>query len=127
MNDIYICNRCNAAFTADEAATETFHHNEYEHGGVEVFLACPSCGSSDYDDAAYCAKCGNPFRYGDLRGGYYCDECIADMTNTHLEHEFIREEIDCYAEWLHERKTAKALDDTLDYLKRKEWGGNGKE
>ena len=98
----YICNRCGCTFDENSAFYEEFQHSEIRPCCKEVFMTCPCCGAADYEDAAYCYKCGRPFRYGDLRGGYYCDECVEELTDIYHEHQFIRSEIDAYAEYLHE-------------------------
>ena len=100
----YICNHCGAAFDEAQAATETFRHTEVHPSYTESFLVCPSCLSSDYEDAAYCYKCHNPFKYEQLKGGYYCVRCLNQMSSTKIERQYIRENLDDYAEWLHERR-----------------------
>ena len=113
----YICNKCGVVFSEDEAATESFRHTEIRPIYTEHFLVCPSCLSSDYEDAAYCYRCKQPHRYADLRGGYYCKTCLSDISNSYLEHQFIKENIDEYAEFLHERRVKNNADeqDPKDY------------
>jgi len=98
----YVCNRCGCTFDENEAFYEEFRHDEVPWGGKELFMTCPDCGAADFEDAAYCTRCGRPIKYGDLRGGYYCDECMEEITDIYHEHQFIRSEIDAYAEYLHE-------------------------
>ena len=97
----FACNRCGTIFSEDEAATESFRHTEVQPSFTENFLACPACLSTDYDDAAYCYKCGEPKRYKDLKGGYYCMDCLREITTTHQKNRYIRENIDDFADFIH--------------------------
>lgn len=100
----YICNRCNAAFNDESAGEETLVHDEIRPIYTERFIVCPCCGSADYEDAAYCYKCNQPVRYTDLRGGYYCRDCMKEIRTPQLDKLFVNACIDEYAEWLHERR-----------------------
>ena len=115
----YVCNHCGAVFDENDAATETFRHDEVRPTYTENFLVCPSCLSSDYDDAAYCYKCHEPYRYEHLKGGYYCVNCLNEMTSTRLERRYIRENLDDYAEWLHEIRAKNHTDeqDAIDTMR----------
>ena len=108
----FICNRCGAAFNEENAATESFRHTEVTPHFTENFLACPGCLSTDYEDAAFCYRCGEPKRYSDLRGGYYCDSCVREISSKPLESLYIRENYDDYADWLHERRAKHNADET---------------
>lgn len=107
----YVCNRCGAVFSEDEAATETFRHDEIRPTYTEKFLVCPSCLSADYDDAANCYNCKRPMRYEKLKGGYYCRECLREMSTIPLMRQYIAEDLDSYAEWLHERRARWKADE----------------
>ena len=106
----YICHECGMAFDDETAMEQLEVHREVHPWFVEKFLACPACGSTRYEDAAHCRRCNKPYRAKELRGGYYCDDCISEITNTFTEHEFIKAEIDAYAEYLHERRERGGLD-----------------
>lgn len=97
-----VCNRCKAVFTEDEARTENFLHTEVQPMTAETFLACPHCLSENIEDAAYCYKCNRPMRYSDLKGGYYCMDCIQSMRSKNLDNRYILDNIDDFAEWLHD-------------------------
>jgi len=103
----FVCNRCNRVFDESEAIYERFRHDEVRPIFTELIMTCPDCGAVDYETAAYCYKCGKPSRYGDLKGGYYCAECLDEMTNTYHMKLFIKEESDAFAEWLFERRQDK--------------------
>lgn len=107
----YVCNHCGSVFSEDEAATETFRHDEVRPTFTESWLICPSCLSSQCEDAAYCYKCQEPMRYEDLKGGYYCEKCLREITTVHSMRLFIKENIDDYAEWLHERRARYKADE----------------
>ena len=107
----YVCNRCGAVFSEDEAATETFRHDEVRPTFTENFLVCPSCLSADYDDAAYCYHCHKPMRYEDLKGGYYCKDCMHNIRDRYHEHQYVGENLDDYAEWIHEKRAKNHADE----------------
>lgn len=107
----YVCNRCNAVFSEDEAATESFFHDEITPHYTENFLACPHCLSPDYEDAAYCYRCKSPMRYADLKGGYYCRECLSEISDPYHMKQYVLENLDDYAEWLHERRARNNADE----------------
>lgn len=111
MSDHFVCNRCGAVFSEDEAATESFLHNEVRPMFTEHFLACPHCLSTDYEDAAYCYRCKEPKRYEDLKGGYYCIDCMRELRNPYHERLYVSENIDDFAEWLHERRAKNNADE----------------
>ena len=115
----YVCNRCNAVFSEDEAATESFRHTEVRPTYTENFLACPACLSTDYDDAAYCYRCKQPVRYSELLGGYYCKSCMSDIRNRFSDNSYINENLNDYAEWLHERRAKNNADeqDAIDIMR----------
>ena len=106
----YICYNCGTAFDEETAREHLEFHREVKPWFVEKYLLCPVCGCDRYEDAVKCKKCKRPFRFSDLRGGYYCDDCIEEITNAVTEHEFIKAEIDAYAEFLHERRSRGGLD-----------------
>ena len=107
----YVCNRCNAVFSEDDAATETFRHDEVRPTFTENFLVCPHCLSADYDDAAYCYRCRTPVRYKDLFGGYYCKDCMHNIRDRYHEHQYVGENLDDYAEWIHEKRAKNHADE----------------
>lgn len=112
----FVCNRCGAVFSEEDAATESFFHDEVRPTFTEKFMACPRCLQVDYEDAAYCYRCKKPMRYSDLKGGYYCRDCVREITraNPVLEHKYALEMIDDYAEYLHEIR-ARTNEDEKDY------------
>lgn len=107
----YVCNRCRAVFSEDEAATETFRHDEVRPTFVESFLCCPHCLSADFEDAAYCYKCKRPISYSNLKGGYYCPDCMKELRDPYHEHLYVGENLDDYAEWIHERRARNNADE----------------
>lgn len=107
----FVCNICGAVFSEDEAATETFFHDEVRPTYVEKFIACPRCLQANYDEAAYCYRCKKPMRYESLKGGYYCKDCLRDISTKYHEHLYAIENADDYAEWLHERRVKNKADE----------------
>lgn len=100
----YVCNECGKVFAEDEAGIEENPHTEVTPSYTEKFLVCPECGSANYDDAAYCYRCNSPVPYDDLRGGYYCGGCMElFMSDIYHIKEYVRENADDFAEWMHER------------------------
>lgn len=116
MHGEYICSVCGITFDDDSGGEELNHHNEVEPSYTERFLVCPACGSSIYEDAFHCYRCKRPFKHYELRGGYYCDECLEEITNRYLERKFIKSEIDCYAEWLYSERKKSNADDDKSYI-----------
>ena len=106
-----VCENCGAVFDENDAAKETFRHTEIHPYFTESWVACPSCLSTDVEDAAYCYRCGEPVKYSDLVGGYYCKSCIREMRGRHSEALFVNENIDEFAEWLHERRVKNHIDE----------------
>lgn len=104
----FICNNCNATFNENNAFHEVQYHGEVHPGGTELIMTCPECGAVDYEEASYCHKCGDPFLYGDLAGGYYCRECMDELTTAEAAVAFAKDEVDCFAEFLHERMVDNA-------------------
>jgi len=107
----YVCDLCGAVFNESEAATETFRHDEVRPTYTESFVACPHCLTTQISDAAYCYRCRKPMKYEDLKGGYYCLDCLREITNRHHEHRYIWEDLDNYAEWLHEKRARNHADE----------------
>lgn len=107
----YVCNRCGAVFDEIEAATENFTHTEIHPYYTETYLACPHCLSNDFEDAAYCYRCKKPIRYGNLRGGYYCKDCIKKLRDPYHERRYISENIDDFAEWIHALRVKNNADE----------------
>lgn len=101
----YICNRCGCLFDEDHAEYDVVRQ---DFGATETYMVCPCCGDDDFETAVYCERCGEPKRNGELRGGYYCAECFEEMSTPYHEHQYIKENADDYAEWLHERWTRRA-------------------
>lgn len=102
----YICNVCDTMFSAKDAAVARFIHNEDEHGGVEEYTVCPTCGSTDYDDMGECVVCHEPKPKDKLHEGL-CDECREKLTNAMLEAAFILENLDAYSAFLVDMQNAE--------------------
>ena len=103
-----VCNECGKVFAEEDADVIEERHTEVQPVGVERFMACPYCGGTSCDDAAYCERCNDPVRYESLVGGLYCKDCfdsfLADLF--HLR-EYARENADDFAEWMYEKSRGK--------------------
>ena len=103
----YVCNHCNRVFSESEAKRVTFLTD-----GLSGELAvCPDCLNADYDDAAYCYHCKKPIRYENLKGGYYCTDCLRELSTVHLLRQYIKQDLDSFAVWLHERRARYEADE----------------
>ena len=107
----YVCEHCGAVFDENEAATETFRHAEVQPSYTESWIACPACLSTEVEDAAYCYRCRTPVRYKDLFGGYYCKDCMHDLRDRYHEHQYVGENLDDCAEWIHEKRAKNHADE----------------
>lgn len=77
---MFVCLDCGAEF--EEPAVYYEDHGEYFGAPArEAFGACPCCGSTDYDEARRCDRCGEWTADGIslIGGGYLCDICFDDM------------------------------------------------
>lgn len=108
--DWFICNECGRVFSGDDSGTEEFLHTEVRPHFVERYVVCPDCGSASYDDAVECCRCGEPRREEDLLGGYYCADCMADLRDAYHEREYVSENLDDYADWIHDRRQRNHAD-----------------
>ena len=70
---MYKCTKCGEVFTEYTADWET--HDE---------MACPSCYSTDYEEARQCKKCGDWFTE-DEGESYLCGDCL-DFYKTTYRH-----------------------------------------
>ena len=110
----YICSKCGAVFTPEEAIVHAFVTPTEVGGKTEGFLFCPECGSPRLEEAYKCRRCKGMYRYADLRGGYYCDQCMMEMQDPYHTKWFIREELDAFAEFMHEIRSKGGADDEAD-------------
>jgi len=97
----FICADCGEKFNEDNAGEDLVVHDEVRPRYVERFIKCPACGSTRFVQAVYCKKCGEPFEEHELCGGYYCDDCLEELTTEKRIREFIRGDLDCFAEWIY--------------------------
>lgn len=70
----YYCNDCNEFFSDEDAASRPTELEDSRPQGERVML-CPYCGSEDYDEAAYCERCGEPIPPDE----HLCDVCEGDL------------------------------------------------
>ena len=115
MRKEYVCKICGYAFNGDEGCVEVQSIINPWH--KEFHIYCPVCGAQSYEPSMTCKRCGESFRSKDLIGGWYCMDCINEMTNTHHEHAYIFENpevLEDYAEWLHDRRAKNEDKPTAD-------------
>lgn len=70
----YYCNDCNEFFSDEDAASRPAVLEDGKPPWATVML-CPYCGSEDYDEAAYCERCGEPIPPDE----HLCDVCEGDL------------------------------------------------
>lgn len=99
-----ICRDCGNIFYACEAGRVKEPHDEIPGGFYETFFICPCCGSSNYEDAAYCDKCGAAVLEEKLYGGHYCDECMESFLGTSYAVGFCEENYEEFAEYVYEKE-----------------------
>ena len=107
----FVCSDCGAKFNEDNAGEDLVVHDEVRPRFVERFIKCPQCGSTRFEDAVYCKRCKEPFVEHELRGGYYCDECLEEITTDHHLREFVKCELDSFAEWMFLRRSKNNADE----------------
>ena len=110
----FVCSDCGGKFNEDNAGEHLVVHDEVRPRFVERFIHCPYCKSTRFEDAVYCKRCKKPFAEHELRGGYYCDECLEEITTTSHMKEFIKGDLDCFAEWMFLRRQKNHADDKED-------------
>lgn len=66
---VYVCNRCGETFSLDEG--KPFYSDE------GTFTLCPTCGSSDIEEAERCPVCREIVYPYEMKGGV-CPECFSD-------------------------------------------------
>jgi len=93
----YVCRVCKSVFNGEDG----LYKNPFT---TEFFVACPVCGSESVEQAEYCAECGEAFLPSQIRGGWYCDDCLDSMTTPYHMHQYIIENLDDFAEWMHDRR-----------------------
>ena len=103
----YICQECGYVFAHEEAAKRIEKHDEIPGGFYEVFLACPDCGSDDFEEADYCYECGKPVESGKLISSYYCPECLEEFAHSPYAAQFARENLNEFAEYVYEKENCK--------------------
>ena len=101
-----ICRECGNIFYPCEAGRVKEPHDEIPGGFYETFYICPCCGSTDYEDAAYCESCGGAFLEDKLFGGYYCDDCLNGFCKTYAQ-KFIDGNLNEFAEFVYEKESCK--------------------
>ena len=106
----FVCNKCGTRFNENEADTEKFVHDEVRPTFVEHYYSCPNCGSMDFEEAMECLRCKRKFPAGELHGMYYCTECMEELMDTVHMKQFIREDMDSYADWIHELRQRNNAD-----------------
>ena len=70
---MYICLECGHIFDEGEEVEWTEPHGE-------KMVGCPMCNGA-FARSAYCEECGKEILPDELRGGHYCDECLADSVD----------------------------------------------
>ena len=50
-------------------------------------------------------------RYENLKGGYYCTDCLRELSTVHLLRQYIKQDLDSFAVWLHERRARYEADE----------------
>lgn len=102
----FVCHVCGVAFNGDDGCHEV--KSKVLPWFTEYEVSCPACGSQHYSPAHECQRCGGAFREEDLRGGYYCDDCLNEMMNQYHLKLYAQENADDFAEWMHERRVHRA-------------------
>lgn len=74
---MFKCANCGHIFDDGEAKVTREYHDEIPGGFYEEFTSCPVCGG-DYEETYHCEKCGGEFLWSELRGAYYCEDCLKD-------------------------------------------------
>ena len=98
----FICTECGHVFDEDEVfvVDETLDVID----GVpykETYACCPECNGS-YEQAKQCEHCGEWFRFDDLIGGVYCENCMEEFLNdTEKTRAFAVEGLDSFAEFVY--------------------------
>ncbi len=72
---MYKCLECGHIFEDGEQAANKEYHDEIPGGFCERFASCPICGG-EFEETHDCKKCGGAFLWGELFGGYYCEDCL---------------------------------------------------
>lgn len=103
----FICNDCGHIFYGAEATLVKESHDEIDGDFAEYFMICPCCGSDNFEEAAYCDKCGCSILYEKLKGGYYCPDCMGDWLASSYVIQFAQDEIDAFAEFVHEKESCE--------------------
>ena len=74
---MFICDDCGEVFEEPAA-----YYESREFWGAscqEAFGACPNCGSTDYDVAMRCDRCGEWVIDGHWTDIFLCDICFDDL------------------------------------------------
>ena len=101
----FICHDCGEVFHESEAFRETKNYAEDGFIRKETSMLCPSCGNDDFGFACRCERCGEYFVPDKLRGGRYCDGCVSALTTFDNVKKYLSENIDDFAEFIHEQQT----------------------
>lgn len=67
-------------------------------------VCCPVCGG-EFEEAETCRKCGGSFAPDDLVARLYCRECIVEFMTERNMKNYILEDLENFAEWIHDWKT----------------------
>ncbi len=77
---MYICNNCEAVFSSPDTHEE---HHPYGMGtAAEHFSICPSCSSTDFEEAKQCERCGELFAHLEYVQGHkggLCEGCHEEL------------------------------------------------
>ena len=95
------CTECGHLFEDGEQdfSSETLDYIDREPY-QETRSGCPVCGGS-YIEACVCRKCGGAFD-PDIMVGDYCPECLDELMTTDTMKQYIRLDLENFAEWLSE-------------------------
>lgn len=66
---VYICNRCGETFSLEEG--------KHVYSDEGAYTLCPTCGSSDIEEATRCPICREIVFPYEMKGGV-CPECFND-------------------------------------------------
>ena len=103
----FVCRDCGEVFHENEAWKVTAKYTEDGVVIEDALTRCPSCGSEDFGFACRCERCGDYIIPDRLRGGFYCDKCVSELTTFDNVKKFLSENIDCFAELLYEEERKK--------------------
>lgn len=84
----FICKDCGSVFDEREMKTKVDWLTD-DPRDKEEYVVCPECGSTEFEEARRCIRCGEPFIPDDYRG--YCHDCQFE-----IYHEYRHDPRKCY-------------------------------